>query len=86
MPTEELTRRVIEIVARTAHKPVEAVTPDSTFEALGIDSLDGIQILFALEQEFDISIPDEAAKKIRGIPDVVAGLGELLAGRGTDPH
>ena len=43
-----------------------------------MESLDGIQVLFALEQEFDISISDEAAKEIRGIPDVVAGVQQLI--------
>ncbi|MDX2181967.1 MAG: acyl carrier protein [Bryobacteraceae bacterium] len=75
---EDLTARVIAIVAKTTHKPIEAFAADSSFESLGIDSLDGIQILFALEQEFDISIPDDEAKKIRGIADVVEGVGKLI--------
>lgn len=75
---EDLTARIIEIIAKTAHKPAESITANSTFEEIGVDSLDGIQVLFALEQEFDISIPDEAAKEIRGIPDIVAGVQQLI--------
>jgi acyl carrier protein len=75
---DELTRRVIETIAKTTHKPAESITAESTFEQIGVDSLDGIQILFALEQEFDISIPDEEAKKIRAVPDVVAGVQALI--------
>jgi acyl carrier protein len=81
MAAEDLTERVIGIIAKTAHKPIESITPESTFEQIGIDSLDGIQVLFALEQEFDISIPDEEAKEIRGIADAVRGVRELLAAR-----
>lgn len=78
---DELVARIIAVIAQTTHKPVEQFQPDSTFEALGIDSLDGIQILFALEQEFDISIPDDEAKKIRAVPDVLAGVKQLLAAK-----
>lgn len=78
---DELTARIIQVIAKTAHKPAESITADSTFEQIGIDSLDGIQILFALEQEFDISIADDAAKQIRGIPDAVAGVRQLIAAK-----
>lgn len=75
---DELTARIIDVIAKTAHKPAESITPESNFSELGMDSLDGIQILFALEQEFNISIPDDAAKEIRGIPDAVAGVRRLI--------
>ena len=46
MSNEELTERVRGIIATAQHVPVENITADSTFEQLGIDSLDGINILF----------------------------------------
>ena len=52
---------------------------DSTFAELNIDSLDGINILFAVESEFNINIPDEAAQSIRSVRDVVDGIAKLLA-------
>ena len=52
---------------------------DSSFEELSIDSLDGVNILFALENELDIQIPDEAAKQIRSVGQVVEGMEKLLA-------
>ncbi len=82
MAEEDVTRRVIDTIAKTIHQPTESIGPESTFEAIGVDSLDGIQILFALEQEFDISISDDEAKKIRSVPDVVAGIRLLLAAKG----
>ena len=75
---EELTGRVLAIIAQAQRIPQEKVTLDSSFEELGIDSMDGVNILFALENEFDITIPDEAAKQIRSIRDMVAGVRALV--------
>ena len=58
--------------------PLDTVTPDSTFEQLGIDSLDRINLLFDLENEFDISIDDEQARSIENIPQMVAGIEGML--------
>jgi acyl carrier protein len=76
--SEELTERVLKTIAKTQRIPVERVTIDSTFEGLGIDSMDGVNILFALENEFNIAIPDEAAKQIRSIREMVEGVAKLL--------
>lgn len=79
---ETTTERVIRVIAASQHydaAKTATITATSTFEELGIDSLDGIQIVFALEMEFDVSIPDDAAKSIRGIADIVEGIEKLLA-------
>lgn len=78
MPHEELTERVIKIIADTQHIAVEKIAPESTFAELGIDSLDGINILFAVENEFNINIPDEAAQNIRSVREMVEGIEKLL--------
>jgi acyl carrier protein len=75
---DELTQKVIAIMSATQHLPPEKITVDSTFQELNIDSLDGINILFALENEFDINIPDDAAKEIRTVRDMVAGVRTLI--------
>ncbi len=75
----DLIARVTGVIAKTQHIPPETVTIDSTFEELKIDSLDGINILFALESEFDVDIPDDAARQIRSIRDAVSGIEKLLA-------
>ena len=82
MSNEELTERVRAIIAGAQHVPVDKITADSTFEELGIDSLDGINILFAVESEFNINIPDDAAQKIRSVRDVVEGIAQLLESGG----
>jgi len=73
--------RVAAVIAKTQHIPPESVTIDSTFAELNIDSLDGINILFALESEFDVDIPDDAAKQIRSVREMVDGIEKLLAAK-----
>ncbi len=75
---DELSERVIKVIAETQHLPIEKVAIDSSFQDLNIDSLDGMQILFALENEFDINIPDEAAREIRGVREMVDGVRQLV--------
>jgi acyl carrier protein len=82
MSYEELTARVRAVIAKTQHLPQEKITPDSTFQELGIDSLDGINILFAVESEFNINIPDEAAQNLRSVRDVIDGIAKLLGAQG----
>lgn len=76
--SEELVQKVISIIAYTRKIPVEKVKLDSTFEELEIDSLEGLNIVFALENEFNISIPDEEVQQIRSVREVVEKLDRLL--------
>lgn len=78
MSDEELTRRVLAIIAETQRKKPEEVTVDNTFEELGIDSMDGVNIVFALESEFNINVPDEEVKSIRSIRDILNGVRKLV--------
>lgn len=75
---ETIQDRVLKVIANTQRIPLERVKPDSTFEELGIDSMDSINILFDLESEFDIEINDEDAKKIRTIHEMVEGVTYLV--------
>ena len=77
----ELIARVTGVIAKTQHIPPESVTIDSTFEELKIDSLDGINILFALESEFDVDIPDDAARQIRSVREMAEGIEKLVAAK-----
>jgi acyl carrier protein len=78
---DELTRRVLQIIAETQRKEPGQVTIDSSFEELGIDSMDGVNIVFALENEFDINVPDEEVKSIRSVRDMVEGVRTLVERR-----
>ncbi len=76
--SEELIQRVLKIIADSQKLPPERVTVDSTFEELGIDSLDGVNILFALENEFNINIPDEGVQGIRSVRQMIEALDKLF--------
>jgi acyl carrier protein len=76
--TDELTRRVLRIIAETQRKDPAQVTIDSSFEELGIDSMDGVNIVFALENEFNINVPDEEVRNIRSVRDMVEGVIRLV--------
>jgi acyl carrier protein len=75
-----LIKRIIGCIAESQKIPQEKITLDSTFEELGIDSLDGVNILFALENEFNINIPDEGVQGIRGVRQMVEALDRLISG------
>lgn len=76
---DPIIERVIQVIVKTQHMEADTVKPESTFEEMKIDSLDGLQILFALEEEFNVSIPDEAAKQLRSVADIANGIKALLA-------
>ena len=75
---DELTDRILRIIAETQRKDPSQVTIDSTFEELGIDSMDGVNIVFALENEFNINVPDDEVKSIRSVRDMVDGVRKLV--------
>ncbi len=81
--SNDVTQRVISVIAKTQRIPPEKISPDSTFEELGLDSLDSVNILFALEEEFDIDIPDEDTRDIRSIGQMIEGIEKYLAASGT---
>ena len=79
--SDELIERVRKVIATSKRIPEERVTLDSAFEELGIDSMDAVEILFALENEFDISIPDEEVKTVRNVRQMVEGVERLVAAK-----
>lgn len=78
MSDQTVQDRVLKVIATTKRIPLEEVRPDSSFESLGIDSLDRLNILFGLESEFDLEIDDEQAKHIQNIHEMVEGITHLL--------
>jgi acyl carrier protein len=83
--SEDLKARVIKVIAKTQRIPPETVSIDSTFEELKIDSLDGINLIFALESEFDVDIPDEDARGIKSVRQMAEGIAQLLAQKASRP-
>ena len=65
-------KRVKEIVAEQLGKDVNEVTIEASFiDDLGADSLDIVELVMAMEDEFGIEIPDEEAEKIKTVKDVI---------------
>ena len=79
--SDELTQRVLKCIATSKRIPLETVTIDSEFQQLGIDSMDAVEILFALENEFDISIPDDEVRSVRNVRQMAEGVEKLVAAK-----
>jgi acyl carrier protein len=60
-----------DIVVKIVHCEREALKPEATFQDMKADSLDMVQVLVALEDEFGIEIPDEDAQKFKTFGDFV---------------
>jgi len=64
--------RVIDIVSEQLGVDKEKVTPETSFvNDLGADSLDTVELVMELEEEFDITIPDDSAEKIQTVGQAV---------------
>ena len=77
--SDEFIQRIRTVIANSQKLPLDKVTIDSTFQDLGIDSMDAVNILFGLESEFDINIPDEEVKEIRTVRQMAEGVEKLVA-------
>ncbi len=64
--------RVKEIVVDSLNVSEEEVTINSTLEDLGADSLDAVELIMALEEEYDIEIPEDEAKNFTSVNNIVA--------------
>jgi len=71
MTREEVAQKLTEIVRKEKEIPEEKLTPETPLAEAGIDSLDALTILFAIEEEFKIAIPDDKAKTIRTFGDMI---------------
>jgi acyl carrier protein len=72
MENKNLTDKVKEIIAKQLSVKVDAIQNTTNIaEELGADSLDLVEILMSLEDEFGISIPDEMIPQIKTIKDIV---------------
>lgn len=80
--SQSIDEAVGKAVAEILGTDLTMITPGSRFkEDLGADSLDSVEIVMALEEEFDIMIPDEEAEKMAKISDVTDYISRILAER-----
>jgi acyl carrier protein len=74
----EIERKLLDIVRKEKDVPDEKLAPDTLLADAGIDSLDALTILFAIEEEFSISIPDDRARAIKTFGDMIDTVADLV--------
>ena len=74
---DEVAENVLTILAKVKHIPREKISLDSPLQDLNMDSLDTLVLLSDLEDYFKIDIPDDDARSIRSVRDVVEGVRKL---------
>ena len=67
----ETASKIISIIAEKLHIDVDAINPQSTLQDLGADSLDMVDIIMKIEEEFGIEINDEDAEGLHNVQDVI---------------
>jgi acyl carrier protein len=79
--SDDLIERVLKTITTSKKLPPGKATIDSEFQDLGIDSMDAVEILFALENEFDINIPDDDVRSVRNVRQMCEGVEKLVAAK-----
>lgn len=74
----EIEQQLIALVRQEKNIPADLLQPDTELAAAGIDSLDSLTILFAIEEHFHISIPDTAARAMKTFGDMVDAVAAEL--------
>lgn len=73
MSDKSIEERVKDIIVDQLGVSADQVTSEAKFvEDLGADSLDTVELVMALEEEFDVEVPDDEAEKLQAVKDVVA--------------
>lgn len=73
-----ISQEMIDIIVEQLSVEKDKVVPEASFvDDLGADSLDLVELIMAMEEKFDIEIPDEDAEKIVTVQDAVAYVGKI---------
>ena len=79
MENDEIFDKVKDVIVDQLNVEEDDVTEDAAFvDDLGADSLDIVELVMALEEQFGISIPDEQAEKIKTVGDAVSFIAENI--------
>jgi len=77
-----LEEKILEAVAKVAKRKQGEIRLESSFDDLGMDSLDRVCLLFELEQMFDVNIPEDKVQGVRTVQDIIDQLGPHLTSAG----
>jgi acyl carrier protein len=76
---DEILEKLKALVIDRLNVEEEQIKPDASFvEDLGADSLDIVELIMGIEEEFDVEIPDEDAEKLRNVGDALAYVKQKL--------
>ncbi|WP_276502515.1 acyl carrier protein [Terrimonas pollutisoli] len=78
MPTDLIFSKVAGLIAANANVDPDKITMDSNFADLGMDSLDGLELINDLEDAFKVSIPNEEVLKIKSVRQAVESLQRVV--------
>ena len=86
--TDDVSVRVAQIIAEQAMLDPESIKPETNLEDLGLDSLALVEVVFGIEEAFDISVPFNANEPtasefdISNVSQIIAGVKSLIATKG----
>jgi acyl carrier protein len=81
MTRAEIERKLVDIVRKEKDVDEAKLKPETSLAEAGIDSLDALTILFGIEEEFHISIPDDRARSMTTFGDIIDAVEAQLAAR-----
>lgn len=87
--SDEITSKVAEIIAEQAMVEPDTIKPETTVDDLGLDSLALVEVVFGIEEAFDVSVPynandpAESDFKLGNFGEIVAGVKGLIADKDT---
>ena len=79
--SDPLESQVIRIIAEAKNLDPNGILTATAMADLGLDSLDGMSIIFDLENAFEIEIPEDAPSKAETVGDLIEGVRQLIAAR-----
>ncbi len=78
----DIEQMVLDTIAEHGSVPREKITLDATLADIDVHSLDGVQIIFALEDRFGIVVPDDQAQHATGtVRQLIDGVAALVAAK-----
>ncbi len=76
--SEKTTKKVIEIIAEFKEDAEEEISVETSLKEMDLDSLDALNLVFEMEEAFDITIPDDKAFEMNTVGEMVEGIDKLL--------
>ena len=76
--SDEFVQRILKVIIKAQKVPADTVTLDSRFDELNIDSMDAVEILFELETEFDVIVPDDQMRSMHTVREVAESVEKLM--------